>query len=959
MFTSAGMVPFKPYFMGLAEPPGRRLISIQKCFRMTDIEEVGNVRNHTFFEMLGNFSFGDYFKEEVIPWAWELLTTPQPKGLGLDNDRIWATIFKDDDEAFEIWREVGVPEERIVRYGEKENYWFAGGPNGPGPCGPNSEINYDFGVEFGCGNPDCHPNCDRLVPGTNDTCMRFLELWNLVFMTLYQAEDGTRTPLPQKNVDTGAGLERWAVPVMWQNRIDWQGRPKEWTTRPSNYDTDLFQPILLKVGDLAGKSYEDTRDEERRAMRIVAEHARAATFLIADGVTPANDGRGYVLRRLIRRGTTFGQRLSEGKQFLADTAERVMEIMAEEHPLLAEQRRFVLQVLRSEENRFFETVRRGGAILSGMIEYRKVHAKGFEEALSFAEQRGDLDPENASLVLDQHGMVGWHVESSPERRIGEEMAATDAVERFSQALEAVRSGNRVPQSTRDWPRTLGTHELFYLYDTFGFPPELAAEIGREHGLEADPSSVTGYMEAQRARSRAATRFEGDAQRIQTYSELALPPTRFVGYEHMHAKGTVQAILHYGSVVQSLNAEQAAGGRIEVVLDATPFYAEAGGQVGDTGEICWPGGCFVVEDTQAVGEGGVVAHIGRLDAGTLSVGDEVETNVDEDKRGDTMRNHTATHILHAALRHILGSHVRQAGSLVAPDRLRFDFTHLEALKPQEIAEVERLANRVVRENIPVSIRYESYEEALAGGALAFFGEKYAERVRVVGICDIHGPACFSKELCGGTHCHASGEVGAIVIVGESSIGAGMRRIEALSGRAAIEHLRQQEALVATLSGTLRAPPGELVSRVRALQDEIDSLNKRLQAVERRAARDESESIAAQAEQIDGVNLLAARVSAPNVDFLRGLGDGLKTRLGSAVILLGAEIGGKPTFIAMSTPDVARRVSAGDIVRVAAQAAGGGGGGRPELAQGGGADVTRLDDALEAGRKLAEDKLRASP
>lgn len=878
LFTTAGMVQMKPYFMGLAEPPARRLTSIQKSFRTTDIEEVGDGWHCTFFEMLGNFSVGDYFKAEVIPWAWELLTTPQPRGLGLDKSRLWATVFREDDEAFDLWRKVGLPAEKIVRYGEKENYWFMGAV---GPCGPNTEINYDFGAEFGCRRPDCHPNCDNPMPDLGGTCNRFIELWNLVFMTLFQAEDGTRTPLPQQNVDTGAGLERWPMPLLWEGGVDWQGKPKRWQGPTTIYDSDLFQPVLHRVGELCGRSYYEADPADQRSMRVLAEHARAATFLIADGVTPANDGRGYVLRRLVRRAATFGRRLKSGQTYFVAAGESVIENMKDEHPLLAEQREFILRVLRSEEERFFETLERGSAQLE---EFKR--------------------------------------ESTSRRVVGK--------------------------------------QVFYLWDTHGFPPELTLELLREDGYEIeDLEAFEKELEAQRARSRAAARFEGDAERIQTYAELGLPPTRFVGYDLTHGTGKVQAIIVDGRAVDGIDASDSQGVRLEVVLDITPFYAEGGGQVGDTGEICWPGGgCFVVEDTQAVGDGGVIAHIGRLVGGRLSVGQEVEANVDEERRADTMRNHTATHILHAALRHVLGPHVRQAGSLVAPDRLRFDFTHLEALKPEQIAEVERLANQVVRANIPVSVEYQSYEEALAGGALAFFGEKYAERVRVVGICDIHGPDCFSKELCGGTHCHTSGEVGSIIITGESSIGAGMRRIEAVSGRGATEHARRQEELIASLSSALKSPPAELIARVRALQDEVEALTKRIQALERRAARDESAAIADAAVQVDGVSVLAARVNAPNQDFLRDLGDGLKSKLGSAVILLGADIGGRPVFLAMSTPDVAKRVSAGELVRAASQTAGGGGGGRPELAQGGGTDVSKLDEALETGRRLAEEKLRSS-
>jgi alanyl-tRNA synthetase len=465
------------------------------------------------------------------------------------------------------------------------------------------------------------------------------------------------------------------------------------------------------------------------------------------------------------------------------------------------------------------------------------------------------------------------------------------------------------------------------------------------------------LEAQRERSRASARFEGQAERIQAYSTLGLDPTAFVGYEALTAVATVRGLVADGHVATALEATETHGAAVEVVLDRTPFYAEGGGQVGDRGELVWDGGRFLVEDTQAVGEGGVVAHVGRLVEGRLAAAMQVEARVDSGLRADTMRNHTATHILHAALRQTLGSHVRQAGSYVGPDRLRFDFTHLEAMTPEQIAEVEALANQVVRSNIEVHVNLERYEEAIAGGALAFFGDKYAETVRVVGICEPEADRCFSKELCGGTHCHASGEVGAIVIVSETSIGAGMRRIEAVTGRAAAERIRRHEDALAGIGAMLRAQPGEIGARIEALQEEADTLRRKLQALERAAARDEAADLITQARSIDGVSVLAARVAADNTDYLRELGDGLKSKLGSAVILLGADIAGRPAFVAMSTPDVAKRVPAGEIVRAASQASGGGGGGRPELAQGGGTDLSKLDDAIAAGAKLAEERLRA--
>jgi alanyl-tRNA synthetase len=906
LFTNAGMNQMKPYFMGMAEPPARRMTSIQKCFRTSDIEEVGDSSHCTFFEMLGNFSVGDYFKAEVIPWAWELLTAPEPKGMGLDTDRIWATVFEDDDEAFEIWRAVGIPPERIVRFDESENYWFMI-KGGAGPCGPNTEVYYDFGPEHSCGKPDCKPPLH-----TPPDCDRFLELWNLVFMAEYQEEDGkTRRPLPMKNVDTGAGLERWQPVLLWQKSVDWQGNPKRWQSPPSIYDTDLFRPIIARVEELTGISYDEATDEQRRAMRVVAEHTRSAAFLIADGVTPANDGRGYVLRRLIRRGTSFGQRLKPGAQFLESTARGVIDLMTAHHPNLEQQREFVLRTLRSEEARFFETLVQGRAQLEEL------------------EQR------------------------HPDKRI---------------------SGA----------------EVFQLWDTYGFPPELSQEMLAEDGYTvADPESFETLMAEQRERSRAATRFEGDSERIQTYAELGLDHTEFVGYETTRAFASVVSIVLDGdTVVRELTPELAANHRVEVTLDRTPFYAEGGGQVGDRGEIRWPLDAtsqsagrtarpealegraeppqmarFMVEDTQHVGEGGLIVHIGHLDVEAqhaapvrLQVGDPVEAAVDEDLRGDTMRNHTGTHILHAALRKVLGPHVRQAGSLVTPDRLRFDFTHLEALTPAQVREVEALANRVVRENLTVHIEHKSYEEALADGALAFFGDKYADVVRVVGVCDIELHDCFSHELCGGTHVHTSGEVGAIIITGETSIGAGLRRIEAVTGRAAAERARTNEEVLSRVGATLMAPATEIEARIAALRDESDRLRKQVQAMERRLARGGAEEVAASAEQIGGVSVVISNVpDAPSADALRDLGDGLRQKLGDSVVLLGSVIDGKPVFLAMATPEAAKRCPAGDVVRASAKEAGGGGGGRPELAQGGGTNPSKLDAGLAAGRSVIEAKL----
>ncbi|HLG12163.1 MAG TPA: alanine--tRNA ligase, partial [Dehalococcoidia bacterium] len=879
LFSNAGMNQMKPYFMGLAEAPSRRMTSIQKCFRTSDIEEVGDATHCTFFEMLGNFSVGDYFKAEIIPWAWELLTEPQPKGMGLDKSRIWTTVFLDDDEAYDLWRGVGIPAERIVRFDESENYWFMI-KGGAGPCGPNTEIYYDFGADQGCGDPGCSPP-------THD-CGRFVELWNLVFMTLYQDEDGSRRPLPMRNVDTGGGLERWTSAHLWQEGIDWQGKKTTWAQPPTIYDGDLFRPILAQIEWISDLKYDAHQPAEHtitrasidmrdKAMRILAEHTRAATLLIADGVMPGNDGRGSVLRRLIRRAMYFGSGVTTD---LGLIAEAVIERMAPVIPEVKERSDLVIQVLRDEERRFNETMQRGMVELNAEL----------------------------SHVLSEGG--------------------------------ATLQGDRA----------------FYFEATLGFPIELTREIATDRGILVDDAGYERAMERHRAVSSSAQRFDADSERLQTYAELGLHATEFVGYETTRAFGQVAAILLDGTtIVRELTPQLAASHHVEVVVTQTPFYAEGGGQVGDRGEIVWPGGRFVVEDTQHVGDGGVVAHIGRLESGTLSAGDPIEGRVDESLRGDTMRNHTATHILHAALRNLLGTHVRQAGSLVTPDRLRFDFTHLEAMTPEQIREVEALANRVVRDNLTVHIEHKSYEEALADGALAFFGDKYADVVRVVGVCDLELHDCFSHELCGGTHVHASGEVGAIIITGETSIGAGMRRIEAVTGRAAAERLRADEDTIGRLSTTLMAPPAEIEAKVAALREENARLHRQLQTLERRAAREASQTIAA--TQIGETSVVVERVEAATADALREVGDGLKATHKSAIILLGAVIDDKPAFVAMSTPDVAKRCPAGEVVRAAAQAAGGNGGGRPESAQGGGTDPSKLDAALAAARKLIEEKLTA--
>ena len=870
LFTSAGMVPFKPYFMGLADPPATRMVTVQKVFRTTDIESVGDYNHLCFFEMMGNFSVGDYFKKEAIAWAWELLTTPQPQGFGLDPGRLWVSVFLTDDEAHDIWREIGVPEERIHRYPEENNYWFSGDV---GPCGPNSEIFFDRGPRESCAycrEGTCKPN---LTPD----CGRFNEVWNLVFMTLYQAEDGTRTELPRKNIDTGSGLERMAIQLQGKETV---------------YDTDVFAPIIERIEQLSGKSYGESGRIDQ-AVRVVAEHARAATFLITDGVLPSNEGRGYVLRRILRRAVYFLTQLAgETESTLLDqVAAAVIDQMAEAYPDLRDRASFTTRLLAAEETKFRETLARGRAHLDDVL-------------------------------------------ASAERSSG---------------------GEKLVRGV----------DVFTLYDTYGYPPELTREIAGERGFAVDMQGFEREMEAQRERGRAAARFEIDADRTQHYAQLAQrTDSRFVGYDRTSHETTVAGIIGGAGVQDSAQA----GETVEVVLVETPFYPEGGGQVGDTGVIVSEHGRIEVDDTQSPAEG-LIVHRGRVVEGRIAVSDAVRAEVDVPKRRASQRNHTATHLLHAALRQVLGDHVRQAGSLVAPDRLRFDFTHIEATKPEELAAVQRLVNEKIREDIDVHWERMPYDEALRSGALALFGEKYAAEVRVVGICepeagsppsptatDQRPTACFSKELCGGTHVHHTGEIGTFVIVSESSVGSGLRRIEALTGPLADAYIIEQQQTLARLARELNAAPPELPAKVAALQADLDAMRRRVEQLERAASRDRALELAGEAERIGGAAVVVARVDAPDIDAMREMADVLRERLGSAVIVLGAVAHDRPQFLAVVTKDLTPRMKAGDLVKQVAAVAGGGGGGRPEMAQAGGKDASKLDEALGLARRLAREALQ---
>ena len=834
LLTSAGMVQFKPYFSGETEPPNRRLTSSQKSFRTVDIDEVGDSTHLTLFEMLGNFSIGEYFKKDAIAFALEFFETK----FGLAKERFAITIHDTDDESFQLWRDVGIAAEEIYRFGDEDNWW---GPAGlEGPCGPCSELHFDFGEGRGCLRDDCGPNCAYPKNDAGDACDRYVELWNLVFMQFYHHLDGTRDPLPAPSVDTGMGLERAAVVMQGVTTI---------------YETDLFLPLLASVEGLCGREY-GAAPADDYAMRVVAEHARSSAFLIGDGVAPGNEGRGYVLRRVIRRAIRHGRQLGLEGPFLGEVAGVVIEQMGDVYPELRNHQDFILTVLRLEEERFQQAFRNG-------------------------------------------------------------------YEALSEALEGADS--------------LPGEVVFRLWDTYGFPVEMTSEIAGERGVEVDMAGFEAQMAEQRERARATAQFGGDRAKIRVYESMGVGATRFLGYEQLTASSVVVGLVSG----DELASEAKEGQDVEIALLETPFYAEGGGQIGDAGQLAGPNGRVDVHDTQEVMPD-VIVHFGKVASGTIALGDSVEAYVDEIRREDTARNHTATHLLHAALRQVLGPHVRQAGSLVAPDRLRFDFSHVQPVTDEEMWQVQLLVNEKLRQNARIVKSEDTYASAIDRGALAFFGDKYGDTVRLI---EIANGATFSFEVCGGTHVQNTGEVGAVYVLGESSIGAGMRRIEAVSGRAAErlvwERFRREEAV----ARTLQAPPAEAEDRARALQDALDEANRARAALERRLSLQAAESLLADSQDVGGVNVLATRATAANADGLREVGDWLRDKLGSGVVTLGAVVNERPLLVTMVTPDLVERgLDAAAIARGAARAIQGGGGGRADVAQAGGRRADKLDDAL---------------
>ena len=908
LLTSAGMVQFKPYFTGEMSPPHTRLTTSQKCFRATDVGLVGDSTHLTFFEMLGNFSVGDYFKKEAIQYAWEFVT----EHLGLEPARLWASIYQEDDEAYDLWIDnTAVPTERIRRFGEADNFW---GPAGnEGPCGPCSEIHYDFGLERGCQQPDCGPNCEKVVADSGLACDRFVELWNLVFMQYYQDAEGARTPLPAPNIDTGMGLERAAIILQKAHSI---------------YETDLFTALVQSAAGLCGREYDSDPDTDY-ALRVVAEHARSSTFLIGDGVAPGNEGRGYVLRRVIRRAIRYGRKLGLEDPFLAEVAGVVIDRMRGQYPDLEQRREFILRVMTLEEERFGHALRTGAPMLEdGLVPFHI----GLRGILDSRADGAPLPADLAEAIQSLAGRMGGAVTSGLLQQIVEPLLSEL---RESNSVETLEKASRV---------LLGA-EVFVLYDTYGLPPELIEEIARENGLEGvDWEGFEREMEAQRARARAsAERFGGDFDAIRAYQDLGVGGTPFLGYEALTAQSVVVGMLVEGRPVERADEGQ----QVEVLLRETPFYAEKGGQVGDMGEIVAGGSILRVEDTQSP-IAGLTAHRCTVAAGSFTLGDAVEARVDARRRESIACNHTATHLLHATLRQVLGFHVRQHGSLVAPDRLRFDFTHVSPLSQDELREVQRLANEKIRENVPVDWRETTYREAVSQGALAFFGDRYGDQVRVV---EVANGVPFSLEVCGGTHVHRTGDIGYCHVVSETGIGSGLRRIEAVTGRSAEALMLEQAASLEEASRCLQVPPGQLGPRVEGLLSELEQVVRRAEALERELLRRQVKELPW--KDVAGVAVVSGVLSISATDLLREAGDWLKNDVKSGIVVLGAVLEGRPAMIVMATRDVAAQgFDAGRVVRDAAKAMGGGGGGRPDMGQAGGRNPDKLPDAIQA----VEDSVR---
>ena len=841
LLINSGMAPLKPYFTGAEIPPRRRVTTCQKCIRTGDIENVGKTARHgTFFEMLGNFSFGDYFKDEAIHWSWEFLT----EVIGLDPNRLYPSVYLEDDEAFNIWnKEIGIPADRIFKFGKEDNFW----EHGAGPCGPCSEIYYDRGEKYGCGKPDCTVGCD---------CDRYMEIWNNVFTQFDNDGNNNYTELVQKNIDTGMGLERLASVVQDVDSI---------------FDVDTVRALRDKVCEMAHCKYHES-DEKDVSIRLITDHIRSATFMISDGIMPTNEGRGYVLRRLIRRAARHGRLLGIEGKFLAKLSETVIEGSKDGYPELEEKRDFIVKVLSQEEDKFNKTIDQGLSILAQMEEDMKA-------------------------------------------------AGT---------------------------QTLSGADAFKLYDTYGFPLDLTKEILEEKGYGIDEDGFKACMEEQRTKARTArevTNYMGADATV--YDEIdAAVTSEFVGYDHLTDQSKVTVLTTDTDIVEALTDGQMG----TIFVEKTPFYATMGGQEGDKGEITLGDAVFQVEDTIKL-LGGKIGHVGRMTKGMIKTGDVVTLSVHAADRADTCKNHSATHLLQKALKTVLGSHVEQKGSLVTPDRLRFDFAHFQPMTAEEIAEVETLVNKEIRAALPVTTDVMNIEEAKKSGAMALFDEKYSENVRVVSMGD------FSKELCGGTHVANTSEILAFKILSESGIAAGVRRIEALTGDAVFAYYKEQEAQLANAAKLLKTKPEAVSEKIEHLYAEIKALQSENEALKSKAAKDALGDVMNQVQEIKGVKLLAARVDDVDMNGLRDLGDQLKEKLGDGVVVLASVKDGKVSLMATATDEAQKKgAHAGNLIKAIAAIVGGGGGGRPGMAQAGGKNPAAVDDAIKEAAKVVESQIK---
>ena len=841
LLINSGMAPLKPYFTGAEIPPRRRVTTCQKCIRTGDIENVGKTARHgTFFEMLGNFSFGDYFKDEAIHWSWEFLT----EVIGLDPNRLYPSVYLEDDEAFNIWnKEIGIPADRIFKFGKEDNFW----EHGAGPCGPCSEIYYDRGEKYGCGKPGCTVGCD---------CDRYMEIWNNVFTQFDNDGNNNYTELAQKNIDTGMGLERLASVVQDVDSI---------------FDVDTVRALRDKVCEMAHCKYHES-DEKDVSIRLITDHIRSATFMISDGIMPTNEGRGYVLRRLIRRAARHGRLLGIEGKFLAKLSETVIEGSKDGYPELEEKRDFIVKVLSQEEDKFNKTIDQGLSILAQMEEDMKA-------------------------------------------------AGT---------------------------QTLSGADAFKLYDTYGFPLDLTKEILEEKGYGIDEDGFKACMEEQRTKARTArevTNYMGADATV--YDEIdAAVTSEFVGYDHLTDQSKVTVLTTDTDIVEALTDGQMG----TIFVEKTPFYATMGGQEGDKGEITFGDAVFQVEDTIKL-LGGKIGHVGRMTKGMIKTGDVVTLSVHAADRADTCKNHSATHLLQKALKTVLGSHVEQKGSLVTPDRLRFDFAHFQPMTAEEIAEVETLVNKEIRAALPVTTDVMNIEEAKKSGAMALFDEKYSENVRVVSMGD------FSKELCGGTHVANTSEILAFKILSESGIAAGVRRIEALTGDAVFAYYKEQEAQLANVAKLLKTKPEAVSEKIEHLYAEIKALQSENEALKSKAAKDALGDVMNQVQEINGVKLLAARVDDVDMNGLRDLGDQLKEKLGDGVVVLASVKDGKVSLMATATEEAQKKgAHAGNLIKAIAAIVGGGGGGRPGMAQAGGKNPAAVDDAIKEAAKVVESQIK---